>query len=95
MHVIALKKLKTFYQLHGDSKKNLLAWYSLICASDFSSFEQLREAFAQVDYLKPFHVFNIGNSYRLIAAIHCNRRKVYVRHILTHEDYDRGKWKAK
>jgi mRNA interferase HigB len=41
-----------------------------------------------------FTVFNIGgNKYRLIAAIHYNRGKVYVRHILTHEEYDCDEWK--
>ena len=95
MHVIALKKLKTFYQNHSDAKKGLLSWYSLICDSQFASFEQLKEAFPQVDYVKPFHVFNVGRAYRLIAAIHFNRQKVYVRHILTHEEYERGKWKVK
>jgi mRNA interferase HigB len=40
-------------------------------------------------------VFNIGgNTYRLIAAIHFNRRKVYIRHILTHQEYARGAWKT-
>ncbi|MGL4620351.1 MAG: type II toxin-antitoxin system HigB family toxin [Chroococcidiopsis sp.] len=35
-------------------------------------------------------VFNIGgNKYRLIAAIHFNRHKVYIRHILTHAEYDK------
>jgi mRNA interferase HigB len=39
-------------------------------------------------------VFNIGgNKYRLIAAIHFNRQKVYIRHVLTHPEYDRGRWK--
>ena len=44
----------------------------------------------------PFYlvVFNIGgNKYRLITAIHFNRQKVYIRHVLTHEEYDRGAWK--
>ena len=39
-------------------------------------------------------VINIcGNRFRLIAAIHFNRGKVYIRHVLTHADYDRGDWK--
>ena len=39
-------------------------------------------------------VFNIGgNKYRLIAVIHFNRGKVYIRHILTHQEYDKGGWK--
>jgi mRNA interferase HigB len=40
-------------------------------------------------------VFNIGgNKFRLIAAIHYNRKKLYIRHILTHADYDRNTWRT-
>jgi mRNA interferase HigB len=39
-------------------------------------------------------VFDIGgNKVRLIAAIHYNRNKIYVRYVLTHQEYDAGKWK--
>ena len=34
-----------------------------------------------------------GNAYRLIAAIHDNRWKVFIRHVLTHAEYDRETWK--
>ena len=41
-----------------------------------------------------YYVFNIGgNKYRLIAAIHFNTQLLYVRDILTHQEYDAGKWK--
>jgi len=39
-------------------------------------------------------VFNIGgNKYRLIAAIHFNRHKLYIRDVLTHAEYDKERWK--
>ncbi len=39
-------------------------------------------------------VFNIGgNKVRLIAAVHYNRNKIHIRHVLTHREYDEGKWK--
>ena len=34
-----------------------------------------------------------GNKYRLIASVHFDRGKVYVRHVLTHREYDREEWK--
>ena len=50
--------------------------------------------FPQADQVGKKTVFNIGgNKYRLIAAIHYNRGRVYIRAILTHRDYDRGIWK--
>jgi mRNA interferase HigB len=39
-------------------------------------------------------VFNIcGNKYRLIAAIHFNRQRVYVLQLLRHAEYSREFWK--
>ncbi len=38
--------------------------------------------------------FNIGgNKYRPIAAIHFDRGRLFIRHVLTHAEYDEGKWK--
>jgi len=48
----------------------------------------------RVTLIGKFTVFDIGgNKYRLIAAIHYNRKKVYIRHVLTHTEYNRNKWK--
>ena len=39
-------------------------------------------------------VFNIcGNKYRLIAAIHYNRQRVYVLRLLRHAEYSKDFWK--
>ncbi len=58
------------------------------------NFAHLRDVFPQADQVGKFTVFNIaGNKVRLIAAVHYNRSKIYIRHVLTHEEYDAGKWK--
>jgi len=50
--------------------------------------------YPQADQVGRCTVFNIGgNNYRLIAAIHYNTGVVYIRHVLTHAEYDRGAWK--
>lgn len=50
--------------------------------------------FPAADQVGKLTVFNIGgNKVRLVAAIHYNRRKVYLRAVLTHKEYDEGKWK--
>jgi mRNA interferase HigB len=39
-------------------------------------------------------VFNVkGNRYRLVAEINYRFQRVYIRHVLTHTDYDREGWK--
>jgi mRNA interferase HigB len=54
----------------------------------------MREAFPSADQVGGLTVFNIsGNKVRLIAAIHYNRKIIYIRAVLTHREYDEGKWK--
>lgn len=69
-------------------------WYAIMSKTDFRSFAELKPVFSSVDKVWKFTVFDVGgNKFRLIAAIHYNRKKVYIRHVLTHAEYDRGKWK--
>jgi mRNA interferase HigB len=61
----------------------------------FSNFAELKTLFSSADQVANKTVFNIGgNKYRLIAAIHYNRNRVYIRAILTHREYDKGNWKT-
>lgn len=94
MHVIAKPALMEFWARHPDSESALQAWYRTMESEVFADFNDLRATFASADYVDGLTVFNIGgNKYRLIAAIHYNRRKLYVRAVLTHAEYDRGTWK--
>jgi mRNA interferase HigB len=61
--------------------------------TDFESFGELEPTFNAVDRVGRFTVFDIGgNKYRLIAAIHYNRGKVYIRHIMTHRENSKSEW---
>jgi mRNA interferase HigB len=95
MRVISPKMLREFSALHSDAESPLERWYDIATHAEWKSFEDIRADFARrVDRYRQFAVFDIGgNKYRLIAAIHYNTGRVYIRHVLTHADYDRGKWK--
>ena len=94
MHIITRKRLNDFAEKHPDAKAALQNWYKAAKSKNFSSFVNLRETFASADQVGKLTVFNIGgNKVRLIAAIHYNRRKIYIRAVLTHSEYDQDKWK--
>jgi len=94
MHVITRKRLNEFAEKHPETKTALAHWYVLAKRHDFSNFAELRAVFPSADQVGRLTVFNVGgNRIRLVAAIHYNRRKVYIRAVLTHDEYDEGKWK--
>jgi mRNA interferase HigB len=94
MHVISRKALRLSWERHPDSAAPLARWFKIMQCTDFAGFDELRATFPAADKVGNLIVFNIGgNKYRLIASMHSNRRRVYVRHVLTHQEYDRGSWK--
>ncbi len=91
--MISRKRLRDFTTLHPGADRPLTAWYRVMSRMTFASFAELRRAFGSADKVGKFTLFDIaGNRYRLVAAIHYDRQRVYVRHVLTHADYDRGNW---
>ncbi len=94
MHVITRKRLNEFAEKHPDLQSALAHWYRLMKHGNYRSFANLRETFPGADLVGKLTVFNIGgNKARLIAALHFNRQKVYIRAVLTHREYDTGAWK--
>lgn len=96
MRVITRKRLVEFGKLHADVRQSLAEWYTAASKGRFANFHALKQVFGAADQVGKFTVFDIGgNKCRLIAAIHYNRGIVYIRHVLTHAEYDLGKWKEK
>ncbi len=94
MHIITRKRLNEFVTIHPTVKPGLVHWYRTLKPATVRSFAELRALFPSADQVGRLTVFNIGgNTARLIAAIHYNRQKVYIRAILTHAEYDAGMWK--
>jgi mRNA interferase HigB len=95
MRVISKKKLKNFWIKHPQAEIPLDNWYKVILGNDFNNLVELRLVFPSADLIGNLIAFNIaGNKYRLISAIHFNTSIVYVRDVLTHAEYDKGRWKS-
>jgi len=94
VHVITRRRLTDFWRIHPEARSPLQHWFAIIRKTDYASFAALRTTFPSADQVHRFTVFDVGgNKFRLIAAIHYNRKKVYIRHVLTHAEYDRGSWR--
>ena len=91
MHIITHKRLNDFAKVHPDCAAGLVQWFNEMRRANFSNIQEVRGVFPHADKVEKFTVFNIGgNKVRLIAAIHYNRKKVYIRHVLIHVAYNKG-----
>ena len=89
MHVISKKALRAFWERQGRARDPLVQWHKVVSRTDFASFPDLKGTFRSVDYVPPFTVFDVGgNNWRIVTAIHYNARRVYIRHVFDHAEYD-------
>lgn len=94
MRVITNRRLLDFSALHADAGESLQAWRKVMVVKACLNFSELRLSFRGVDKVGDMHVFNIArNKYRLIAYLHFGRQLCYIKHILTHVEYDKEGWK--
>ena len=95
MRVVSPKMLREFWAIHPEARSSLKAWLKTTTDADWESFDDVKVTFGKrADRYKQFVIFDVGgNKYRLITAIHYNRGLVYLRHVLTHAEYDLDKWK--
>ena len=87
-----------FWKIQAGAEAPLKSWFKAASRGSFRNLAELKQTFNSVDYVsagtKGLYVFDIGgNKYRLIAAIHFNTQKLFIRHVLTHVQYNRGDWK--
>ena len=94
MKIISNSALRAFAADHPPAEAPLQGWRRVIEKNRFSNWAELKAAFNSVDRVGDLVVFDIGgNKYRLIASIRFEKQILYIKAVLTHQDYDRGTWK--
>jgi mRNA interferase HigB len=94
VHAISRKRLREFSEQHADARVWLDTWFSTVNKARWTSIEDVHEVYPSADVVDKWTVFNVrDNCYRLITEINYLKQRIYVRHVLTHADYDRGSWK--
>jgi mRNA interferase HigB len=77
-----------------DVKKQIDRWYATVEQAEWQHLEDVRKIYRNAEAVGNFTVFNIkGNNYRLIVRISYEKQRIYYKYLLTHAEYDKGKWK--
>ncbi len=94
MHVVSSKKLKEAAIRHRDIEGPLDVWFRIAKKAEWKNLADVRKTFSSADIVKKWTIFNVkGNRYRLITEINYAFGRIYIRHVLTHVEYDQGSWK--
>lgn len=92
MQVIALRTLRLFWRRHPQAEGPLRAWYAVLSRAQWSGPADVKRQFGTtVDFIGDNRiVFDIaGNKYRLIVHVAYAFRRVLIKFIGTHAEYDR------
>jgi mRNA interferase HigB len=94
MRIIKRGALEQFWQQHPDAKASLESWYAVVRQANWKTPAEMKQVYRHADLAGRRTVFNIaGNKYRLIARVNYRTQRVFVLHLLTHAEYDKGAWK--
>ena len=85
--------IRDFIAKHADADVALRDWYKRTTKANWTSFADIKQTFNTVDYVgNDRYVFDIkGNTYRIVAIVLFINKKVYMRFVGTHEEYNKIK----
>jgi len=94
MHVVSHKAIRLFCEERPDAEGAMDHWYRVAKRATWASFAEVKQSFNAADFVAPYVVFDIGgNKYRLIAEVNYSRSVLFIRRIITHNEYKKGGWK--
>ena len=92
MHVIKREPFETAKLLYPNCADALDATYMALKKTNASTPQELKQIFPSLDnfkYVDKWYVIDIGgNTLRLIAFIELVGGKCFIKHIVTHQEYD-------
>lgn len=93
MHLISRKPFNEAAKKYPNNAAAIDAAYKSLRNGDFHSPDELKSLFPSLDnfkYKDKWWVIDIGgNNLRLIAFIEFRDSRIYVKHIVTHAEYDK------
>jgi len=94
MLIVTERRLIEYTRQHPEAARSLLRWAGITNVALWKNRLEVRQVFPQADQVGACTVFNImGNNYRLITWIDYGLQTVTLKHFITHQEYDRERWK--
>lgn len=94
MRVITTGTLRGYMEQYPHAAAALRAWYRLTLSASWRSLAETRATLRHADQYGCCKIFNIrGNHFRLITHVDYRFQLVFLRHFLSHPEYDEEDWR--
>jgi mRNA interferase HigB len=94
VRIITKKRLMELADKHGDCCKQVEEWHNVAKHASWRNLTEVRQTYRDTDIVGDKTVFNIKRNYWLIVHILYDKEIIYIKGLLTHAEYDKGKWKS-
>lgn len=83
-----------FWGKYPDAETSLSNWFNTARFADWTNFADVRRTFRRADIYRDCVIFDVGgNKFRVIVKIRYRSKRIYIRFVLTHSEYDKNSWK--
>lgn len=92
MQILSKSTLRAFWLKHNQAQAPLTVWYNMVKEAEWNGPADVKNMFgATVDFVGDNRIiFDIsGNKYRLIARVSYPYKRVMIKFVGTHKDYDK------
>ena len=93
MRIISVETIKNFWEKpkYNDSEQALRAWFFEVKKEEWKSPNDVKVKYKNASVIGNNRiVFNIkGNKYRLVVAVRCKFKIIFIRFIGVHSEYDK------
>lgn len=103
VNIIAKPSLRRLAERHALTVEWVEAWIAKVSSREWGSLLDVQQDYPSADHVCSCLIFNVlGNNYRLIVGVWWSRPdqngelaggRLYIKHLLTHAEYDKNKWR--
>ena len=90
MQIIAKRTLRQFWERHPQAETPLKVWFAMVSKAEWSGPAEVRAMFGSADFVADNRViFDIGgNKFRIVVRVSYRFKRVLVKFVGTHREYD-------
>ncbi|MCK8786733.1 type II toxin-antitoxin system HigB family toxin [Roseomonas sp. NAR14] len=90
MQIIAKRTLRQFWEREPQAEAPLRLWFAMVNKAEWNNPAEVRATFGSADFVADSRViFDIGgNKFRLVCRISYRFKRVMVKFVGTHREYD-------